>query len=228
MHQAVSYFDWYALLGFWIAALWFWIPGFRFEVESNNSWYIQLGERLSVIYLLLFLQVLCPPWTRLVRRTRSIGIRVFRVSLLWVLQEVCVPVIWRQMMLSISFSLPGTGFYSTRVILGNTSGTWFDNIVSWVYRCLPWQKYVWIVSFWMNFHGSHTSSQPPGIRYFFRLVPLRHRRQAYPLLRNSGRTSSTSRDSLLSSWLGKILQIIIYCQALGSFCHRVLTFTWRP
>ena len=147
MHQTVSYFDWSVPLGLWFAALWFWIPGFRFQEESNKSWDIQLDMRLPGIYLVLFLQVLLPPWNILGGRTRSLGIRRCRVYLMWVLQEACVPVIWRQIMLSIALFLPRTGSHSTRVILGKTPGTWFDTIVSWVHGCIPWQDSSWIVAF---------------------------------------------------------------------------------
>ena len=187
MHQTISYFDRYIPLVLWLSALWFWIPEFRFQVESNNSWEIQLDGILPVIDLLLFLQVLRPPWTIHGRITQSLGIGRCRISLLWVLQEACIPVIWREMMLSIALFLPRTGSYSTRVILGNMSGTWFDTIVSWVHRYIPRQDSGWIVAFRMNIHVSHTSSQPSGIRSFWQLVPSCHHRRAYPLLHTSGR-----------------------------------------
>ena len=200
MHQTVSYFDWSVPLGLWFAALWFWIPGFRFQEESNKSWDIQHDMRLPGIYLVLFLQVLLPPWNILGGRTRSLGIRRCRVYLMWVLQEACVPVIWRQIMLSIALFLPRTWSYSTTLILGNTSGTWFKTIVSLVHGCIPQHGSGWIVAFWMNVQVFHTSSQPSRIWSFCRLVPLRHCIRAYPLPHTSEQTSPMSHGSMLSSW----------------------------
>ena len=80
----------------------------------------------------------------------------------------------------------------------------------------------------MNVHGSHTSSQPSGIRSLFRLVTLCHRRLAYILLYTCRRTYPTGHNSLLSSWSGKHLQIILYLQTIGSIFHHGLTCTWLP
>ena len=200
MHQTVSYFDLSVPLYLWLAALWFWIPGLLFQVESNNSWEIQHDGRLPGINLVLFLQVLRHPWTRLGSRTQSLGIGRCQVSLLWLLQEAYVLLIWRQRMLSIALFLTRTVSHSTREILVNVSQILFNTIVFWVHGCIHRQDSNWIVAFRMNVHRYHNSSQTSGVRSYLQLVCSRNRRQAYPLLRTSGQTSPRSHDILISSW----------------------------